>query len=279
MPADIISEVDEVFRNRLRTLLTVDDMVKDVVQYLEYRNQLENTYIIFTSDNGYHLGQFSQPIDKREPYETDIRVPFMIRGPNVSIGKVVQFPTSNIDLAPTFLDLAGLKIPKYMDGISLKSVITSDTRSNVLLTENNNIPSQKENQVYSLSSYRKYREQRRTVLVEHSGEGRVNHIGCEYIGPGLGNCNPNFTCKCEDSTNNTYACLRQISDGENRLYCQWEDAESFEEMYELNTDPWQLNNTVASVINKSVHRKFRNLLRDMQRCRGSRCIGLSGFVV
>lgn len=280
LPDDIIDLVDDVFRNRLRTLLTVDDMVKDVVEYLESKNQLENTYIIFTSDNGYHLGQFSQPLDKREPYETDIRVPLLIRGPNVPVGGVIKFPTSNIDLAPTFLDLAGLQIPKYMDGISLRPMITKDMAGADTTNENSIVIGERENFVgkYNFTSYRKHWELRRTILVEHSGEGKVINVGCENILPGLSGCNPDLACKCEDSWNNTYSCLRQISDGENRLYCKWDDDESFEEMYNLDKDPWELDNTVKSVT-KTFRKKFRNLLRYMQRCRGSRCIDLAGFVI
>ncbi|KAG7167592.1 N-acetylglucosamine-6-sulfatase-like [Homarus americanus] len=277
LPDDVITKVDNVFRNRLRTLLTVDDMVYNVLQYLELKNQLENTYVVFTSDNGYHLGQFSQPLDKREPYETDIRVPFLIRGPSIPAGKVIKFPTSNIDLAPTFLDLAGLQIPKYMDGISLKSIIAVDT---VAAHKNEIIVDRKENYIgkYNISSYRKHRELRRTILVEHSGEGKLTNVGCEYIQSGMSGCNPDFACKCEDSWNNTYSCLRQISDGENRLYCKWDDDEAFEELYDLDKDPWQLNNTVRFVT-KNIHKKLKNLLRNMQRCRGSRCIDLASFVV
>nr|XP_045608241.1 N-acetylglucosamine-6-sulfatase-like isoform X2 [Procambarus clarkii] len=273
LPSDVINKVDDVFRNRLRTLLTVDEMVQDVIQYLELKNQLENTYVVFTSDNGYHLGQFSLPIDKREPYETDIRVPFLIRGPNVPAGKIINFPTSNIDLAPTFLDLAGLQIPKYMDGISLKPMITVESTNTVAV--NKSIPAvinKREYSVgkYNFSSLKKYRELRRTILVEHAGEG--------YAPSGMSGCNPDFAFKCEDSWNNTYSCLRQISDGENRLYCKWDDDEAFEEMYDLDKDPWQLNNTVK-YLTKNVHKKLRNLLRNMQRCRGSRCIDLASFVV
>lgn len=280
LPNNIIEKVDDAFRNRLRTLLTVDDMVQDVIQYLELKHQLENTYVVFTSDNGYHLGQFSLPVDKREPYETDIRVPFLIRGPNVPEGKIINFPTSNIDLAPTFLDLAGLQIPKYMDGISLKPIITVESTNSIAVDDNDIPVDKKEHSIgkYNFSNFKKYRELRRTLLVEHSGEGRVVNEGCEYIPSGMNGCNPNYACKCEDSSNNTYSCLRQISDGENRLFCKWDDDEAFEEMYDLDKDPWQLNNTVKS-LTKNVHKKLRNLLRNMQRCRGSRCIDLASFVV
>ncbi|XP_063595975.1 N-acetylglucosamine-6-sulfatase-like isoform X1 [Penaeus indicus] len=277
LPDDVVDKVDDVFRNRLRTLLTVDDMVKDVVEYLEAVDELKNTYLIFTSDNGYHLGQFSLPLDKREPYETDIRVPFTIRGPNIPSGMVSAFPTTNIDLAPTILDLAGVPIPKYMDGISLKSEITKTKSTGVRVVLNSISLSEEEilKREYQVPGYPQVR---RTMLVEHSGEGTEKNKGCEFMGSGLSGCNPNFACKCEDSWNNTYSCLRQVSSEENFLFCKWDDGESFQEMYDLKSDPQQLNNTIG-IIKRDVHKKLNNLLRNLKRCRGARCAELSSFVI
>ena len=74
MSDSTIQEVDEMFRNRWRTLVSVDNMVDKVVKALAMYDMLDNTYIILTSDNGFHLGQFALPVDKRLPYEFDIRV-------------------------------------------------------------------------------------------------------------------------------------------------------------------------------------------------------------
>ena len=73
MNQDYITKVDEIFRNRWRTLLSVDDMVDDIMAFLRENEMLENTVTMFTSDHGYHLGTFGLPLDKRMPYETDIR--------------------------------------------------------------------------------------------------------------------------------------------------------------------------------------------------------------
>ena len=77
----MVKKVDEAFRNRWRTLLSVDDMVDNVMNRLKRENVLNDTVVIFTSDHGYHLGQFGMPIDKRQPYETDLRVPLLVRHP------------------------------------------------------------------------------------------------------------------------------------------------------------------------------------------------------
>ena len=74
MSDETIKKVDEMFRDRWRTLLSVDVMVDKVVAALKHYNMLDNTYIILTSDNGFHMGQFALPLDKRLPYEFDIRV-------------------------------------------------------------------------------------------------------------------------------------------------------------------------------------------------------------
>jgi N-acetylglucosamine-6-sulfatase len=65
-----IDQVDEVFRNRWRTLLSVDEMIDNVMTKLNTSGLLDNTVAIFTSDHGYHLGTFGLPLDKRMPYDT-----------------------------------------------------------------------------------------------------------------------------------------------------------------------------------------------------------------
>ncbi|XP_045104769.1 N-acetylglucosamine-6-sulfatase-like isoform X1 [Portunus trituberculatus] len=267
LPDEVVVKIDRVFQSRLCTLLTVDDMVKDVVEKLKALSRLDNTFVIFTSDNGYHLGQFSQPLDKREPYETDIRVPLVMRGPDLPKGHILSYPTTNIDLAPTLLDLASVPIPNYMDGTSLKSVLTN-SMANYDRTQN---------EVRKMGRHNP-KQLRRTVLVEHNGEGTVKHPGCENLSSGVSGCNPDFACKCEDSWNNTYACLRQLSSHEDRLFCQWADDEDFEEVYDLTRDPWQLNNTIA-YLPPGLHKKLHNLLHNLQHCQGLRCSDLAGFVV
>uniref|UniRef100_A0A3B3T2M7 Glucosamine (N-acetyl)-6-sulfatase (Sanfilippo disease IIID), b n=1 Tax=Paramormyrops kingsleyae TaxID=1676925 RepID=A0A3B3T2M7_9TELE len=78
-----ITYLDNAYRKRWQTLLSVDDLVEKLVKKLENVKELNNTYMFFTSDHGYHTGQFSLPIDKRQLYEFDIRVPLMVRGPGI----------------------------------------------------------------------------------------------------------------------------------------------------------------------------------------------------
>ena len=77
-----------------------------------------NTFVVLTSDNGFHLGQQGMGRGKGTPYDTDVRVPLLVTGPGVVPGKR-QEVTSNIDLAPTFEELAGLAPAPYRSGVSL----------------------------------------------------------------------------------------------------------------------------------------------------------------
>ena len=61
--------------------MSVDDLVADVYDALKSSKKLDNSYIIFTSDHGYHTGQFSLPYDKRQMYDFDLRIPLLVRGP------------------------------------------------------------------------------------------------------------------------------------------------------------------------------------------------------
>jgi arylsulfatase A-like enzyme len=122
-----IANLDYLYRRRVQTLQAVDELIGQVIGTLEQTGQLENTYIIFTSDNGFHLGQHRMNAGKGTLYEEDIRVPFVIRGPGVPTGASLQgFLSGNVDLAPTIAELAGVNSPAYVDGRSLVPLLGTD---------------------------------------------------------------------------------------------------------------------------------------------------------
>lgn len=87
------------------------------VKELEKHELLDDTYLMFTSDNGYHIGAHRLGSGKLSLYEEDIRVPFYIRGPGISKGSISHDYGLHVDLLPTILSLAGFRnLPTYLDG-------------------------------------------------------------------------------------------------------------------------------------------------------------------
>ncbi len=111
-------EFDEYVKNYDRTLMAVDDSIGRIYKTLEEMGELDNTVIVFASDNGFFLGEHHR-IDKRTMNEESIRIPMMMRYPKlVKPGQVRDEMVLNMDIAPTFLELAGVKIPDTVQGRS-----------------------------------------------------------------------------------------------------------------------------------------------------------------
>lgn len=104
----------------------VDDNVGKVLDYLSRTGLDENTIVMYSADNGWYLGDLGM-YDKRFMYEPGLRVPLLARGPGIKRGSTPEKFVANIDLAPTFLDLAGLEIPDSMQGRSLVPLLKGET--------------------------------------------------------------------------------------------------------------------------------------------------------
>lgn len=110
---------DHFYRNRLRSLQAVDEIVDGVISRLDKAGLLGYTYVFYSTDNGYHIGQHRLQPGKQCAFEEDINIPLIVRGPGVSEGMIADLVTSHTDLAPTFLKLAGAKPREDFDGTAI----------------------------------------------------------------------------------------------------------------------------------------------------------------
>lgn len=107
----------------LRTIESIDESVGRVLSYLDENNLADNTIVIYTSDQGFFLGEHGW-FDKRFMYEESFQMPFLIRYPDrIEPGSVCQNIICNVDFAPTFLDFANLTVPSYMQGSSVRPLL------------------------------------------------------------------------------------------------------------------------------------------------------------
>jgi len=123
-----IGRIDSGYRLRLESLMAVDEMIDVVVQRLDERGALANTYLLFLSDNGYFLGEYRQPHGKDAPYDAASRVPLIVRGPGIAEGSSIDKIALNTDLFPTIAEFAGIAAPPFVDGRSMVPLLTGSDR-------------------------------------------------------------------------------------------------------------------------------------------------------
>jgi arylsulfatase A-like enzyme len=107
------------YRKRVEADLAVDDLIAHLEARLRAAGVARDTYFIFSSDNGYHMGEYRLLPGKQTAFDTDIHVPLIVTGPGVPAGRTVSQLASNTDLNPTLETLAGLTVPARVDGRSL----------------------------------------------------------------------------------------------------------------------------------------------------------------
>lgn len=128
---DHVSVIDANYRERLRALQAVDEAVEKIYQLLRTRGLLGNTYIVLSSDNGFHLGEHRLRLTKGFAYEESVRLPLMVRGPGVPAGRKIAQLVGNADFAPTFAQWAGLTTPLNFDGRSFAPLLKAAAPASV----------------------------------------------------------------------------------------------------------------------------------------------------
>ena len=134
-------QIDRKFAKRVRSVQAVDKMIGDLQEQLKKKGLADETYFVFGSDNGFHMGEHRLRPGKQTAYDTDINVPLTVTGPAVPSGEKIPEAAENTDLDPTFLDMAGVKPPSSVDGSSLLDLMRGgreeDWRESVLVEHHN----------------------------------------------------------------------------------------------------------------------------------------------
>jgi len=224
------AQTDDVFRNRWRALLSVDDGVAGIVAAVEDLGVAQHTYFIVTSDHGWNLGQHRLPGGKHNVYDHSVRIPFVIRGPGISSNSTFEFSASNVDVAPTLLGLAGL-VATEMDGKSVVPLLVDAEESAVLSSTKQHIV-----ELTQDNTVKQYAAQWRTVHpIEFAALN--NHTWFGHL--------------VDDVVSNTYRALRFVADPAfgDMLYAEftavkdwhWEAPVHYE-LFNMTEDPHQLKN-------------------------------------
>jgi len=236
-----ILQINDRYRQRILSLQAVDEMLAELIKTLEQTGQLENTYIVFTSDNGYHFGQHRLFEGKGTLYEEDITVPFIVRGPGIPEGQsVAGLLAGNVDIASTIAEWAGVIPPSFVDGRSLANAL-----------EGNHINSTDWRQAYLLEVYSGNNPQDAKVVPRMA---TANLLQSVFKFPSIAPQLP--TPIYRGLRTNQYS------------YVEYENG--FVELYDLLKDPYELKN-ISSSTDKDLLRKFSTWLKDMFACKGSSC--------
>ena len=242
-----IAQIDEQYRLRLQSLQAVDDAIASLVDTLKAVGQLDNTYIFFTSDNGFHLGNHRLAMGKIAPYEEDIRVPLIVRGPGVPAGRTVEHLTGNVDLAPTWAELAGAKAADFVDGRSLLPLLgnnppPTDTWRQAFLLENGNIDRRSETDLNTPVTATDVEE----GLLEP--EDPLQNEAQQRQGLGIP----------------AYRGIRT----KDYLYVEYITGER--ELYDLKEDPYQLRN-LSAIADPALIKQLSSRLAELRQCAAASC--------
>jgi N-acetylglucosamine-6-sulfatase len=251
-----VQRIDLIYRMRLQSLQAIDEGVSLLVNTLEEIGQLDNTYIVFASDNGYHLGLHRMIAGKATPYEEDILIPMVVRGPGIPVGKTIDHLAGNVDIAPTFAEWAGAEIPDFVDGRSL-----------VPLMGNLEPPHQFWRQAFLLERWAlSYEENPGDMdLLEPDDPDGTNVLIGTPVPASAPTLNPTqeFLTKL-DAGIPAFVGLRTYE----YTYVEYSTGEK--EFYDLKNDPYQLNNMINSA-NPQLVSTLSDIIREMKQCAAKSC--------
>ncbi|KAJ5111971.1 hypothetical protein N7532_000016 [Penicillium argentinense] len=231
---------DFAFKSRAQSLQGVDEIIEDVIAKLEEKGILDNTYIVYSSDNGYHIGQNRVPAGKAGFYAEDTNLPFGVRGPGIPAGAVSKTPSVHVDLAPTFLDIAGLpedEWPDFLDGASL------------------------------LDQWRHPHQK----YGEGQGEGNSKEtLNIEFWGLCISE-SPNTVDVGSPFNNNSYKTLRILGEEQGWLLSIWCTGDI--ELYDTIKDPYEVNNIASSTESQHINmlNRLNTLLLVTKSCEKGSC--------
>jgi arylsulfatase A-like enzyme len=118
--------INRKFRMRARSVLAIDEMIADLEAEVAATGQEKNTYFVFSSDNGIHMGEHRLMPGKMTAFDTDIHVPLVVTGPGVAPAQVINEIVENTDLCATFAEIAGAGVPATVDGRSLVPLLRGE---------------------------------------------------------------------------------------------------------------------------------------------------------
>ncbi len=229
------------YQKGLESLRAVDEGVQQVINTLGAMGQLRNTYILFTSDNGFFYGEHRLTGGKFLAYEPSTHLPLLIRGPGIKPGSSTGELAANIDLAPTILELAGATADKSIDGRSLVPYLVDPTlrsRRPILFesfVETNDVEAQGGQPLAARSG-------------ASSSAARSNEASASLVAPPK-----------------DYVGIRLGP----YKYIEWPDGEK--ELYDITKDPHELNNKVRDPNFFPIRAFLHAQLIRLEACVGRRC--------
>ncbi len=236
-----VAKMDADYRKRVQATESVDKMLGDIESTLTEKGLADNTYVFFSSDNGYHLGQHRLLQGKQTAFDTDIRVPLIVAGPGVPAGRTESRTAQNTDLYPTFLELAGAKVPASVDGHSLVPLLHPTGATTPWRT---------------------------AALIEHHGPDK------DPADPDFQPAGGNPTSY--EAVRVSARHLPGFSGPVEAVYVEYQDRSHEIEYYDLSADPYEQRN-VASSLSGNQRAELHRLLAGLQGCHGQEACWAAGL--